>query len=228
MSCCNLVDRWSNQFQSTHPVWGATVCRAKATIAHTFQSTHPVWGATASVEPIGHSSIVSIHAPRVGCDINQGSFSPSSIGFNPRTPCGVRHELPRFLCPGGRFQSTHPVWGATKVVEIPDDIEWVSIHAPRVGCDDKPLIKGLGGNSFNPRTPCGVRHASASSKVISSFVSIHAPRVGCDDDYAPGTRATTRFNPRTPCGVRHADFFYYPCFQRGFNPRTPCGVRLFL
>ena len=36
---------------------------------------------------------------------------------------------------GGRFQFTHPVWGATsqRVWNITDT--FVSIHAPRVGCD---------------------------------------------------------------------------------------------
>ena len=80
--------------------------------------------------------IISIHAPRVGCD---GSRLPGAHGqwnFNPRTPCGVRPPPTRHSrricwnfnprtpcgvrlllccsCPGyGRFQSTHPVWGAT-------------------------------------------------------------------------------------------------------------------
>ena len=33
-------------FQSTLPVWGATVLKQKATLANLFQSTLPVWGAT--------------------------------------------------------------------------------------------------------------------------------------------------------------------------------------
>ena len=79
---------------------------------------------------------ISIHAPRVGCDLGGGSISkmleqfqsthpvwgatelrPASalriFYFNPRTPCGVRllpQELDTELL---EFQSTHPVWGAT-------------------------------------------------------------------------------------------------------------------
>ena len=39
------------QFQSTHPVWGATAAKYGTTVdTLVFQSTHPVWGATT----IGH------------------------------------------------------------------------------------------------------------------------------------------------------------------------------
>ena len=125
-------------FQSTHPVWGATgptpsICvRSKI-----FQSTHPVWGATLKLvkEQMLHRGI-SIHAPRVGCDI-QGlqactqahiiSIHAPRVGcddvfksnpivrrnFNPRTPCGVRRQSNWTDKDTGEFQSTHPVWGAT-------------------------------------------------------------------------------------------------------------------
>ena len=33
-----------------------------------FQSTHPVWDATLGVVHVGGDEGVSIHAPRVGCD----------------------------------------------------------------------------------------------------------------------------------------------------------------
>ena len=89
--------RWprrSRPFQSTHPVWGATLsllvfirgnhhfnprtpCGVRRLLlpvcadGQRFQSTHPVWGATTlllrSITPPGY--------------------------FNPRTPCGVRHAL---------------------------------------------------------------------------------------------------------------------------------------
>ena len=123
-------------FQFTHPVWGATIDGADGIYLLTqFQFTHPVWGATASrvawvsgiarfnsrtpcgVRPIACHSLtvssqVSIHAPRVGCDVYAGgavaegdvsihaprvgcdSYVPttpsSSPSFNSRTPCGVR------------------------------------------------------------------------------------------------------------------------------------------
>ena len=58
--------------------------------------------------------IISIHAPRVGCD---PSFSLSDflgLDFNPRTPGGVRPSIVVLPQPGKPFQSTHPGWGATQ------------------------------------------------------------------------------------------------------------------
>ena len=55
------------------------------------------------------------------------------------------------------FQFTHPVWGATLAMAKFDKVGRVSIHAPRVGCDEiEERIKAV------------------------QDVSIHAPRVGCD------------------------------------------------
>ena len=58
----------------------------------------------------------------------------------------------------------------------------ISIHAPRVGCDDQRsgLVEPL--HNFNPRTPCGVRQTSMCTRPKWSNISIHAPRVGCDQD----------------------------------------------
>ena len=109
------VTAYRNQsFQSTHPVRGATDAIPHICFIPLFQSTHPVRGATQSI-PL---------------------LDVSNRDFNPRTPCGVRHGLrpqvlphgpisihaPRAGCdvhlfphwrPGGGFQSTHPVRGAT-------------------------------------------------------------------------------------------------------------------
>ena len=60
--------------------------------------------------------------------------------FNPRTPCGVRLFDNTVATQAGRFQSTHPVWGATGRNTVQ-----VRVH-----------------NNFNPRTPCGVRHVFPS------------------------------------------------------------------
>ena len=58
-----------NPFQSTHPVRGATrACRPPYWIFWEFQSTHPVRGATVSVRFLGRDKLISIHAPREGCD----------------------------------------------------------------------------------------------------------------------------------------------------------------
>ena len=105
------------QFQSTHPVWGATMYCDATFAVWAFQSTHPVWGATSKCLTRAFFVIISIHAPRVGCDIrgfscyNQSIISihaprvgcdrtarnhlRPSANFNPRTPCGVRRRKGR-------------------------------------------------------------------------------------------------------------------------------------
>ena len=100
-----------------------------------FQFTHPVWGATDHPRPPQGRGRVSIHAPRVGCDLSMAR-QPSS------------RET---------FQFTHPVWGATTLVQRLPPWCMVSIHAPRVGCDQKWDELSHLKACFNSRTPCGVR-----------------------------------------------------------------------
>lgn len=42
----------------------------------------------------------------------------------------------------------------------------ISIHAPRVGCDDIPARQSIPYPNFNPRTPCGVRQQRHTKFVI--------------------------------------------------------------
>ena len=102
------------------------------------------------------------------------------IGFNSRTPGGVRQiskDSPVLLL---LFQFTHPGRGATTAPTTCATSPSVSIHAPREGCDTicatiyKEII------SFNSRTPGGVRHPRATNAHQNRQVSIHAPREGCD------------------------------------------------
>ena len=145
-----------------------------------FQSTHPVRGATHIEYVKAHTTTISIHAPRAGCDFFWASVSVCEVyNFNPRTPCGVRRRSSRLLA------------------------KWrkISIHAPRAGCDSCRICLSRVLSNFNPRTPCGVRPLSAPS--ISSYSDFN-PRTPC------GVRPCLlvyylgqgHFNPRTPCGVR--------------------------
>ena len=78
-------------FQSTLPVWGATGSILQSQVSLEFQSTLPVWGATALGDHSPRLEEISIHAPRVGSD----SLFKTAIS------------------PILAFQSTLPVWGAT-------------------------------------------------------------------------------------------------------------------
>ena len=78
-----------------------------------FQFTHPGRGATV-VRPISLViSMVSIHAPREGCDLIKPLYNVCVSSFNSRTPGGVR------------------LTNCYTKSEVPP----VSIHAPREGCD---------------------------------------------------------------------------------------------
>ena len=57
-----------NVFQSTPPAWGATWLGWDWGRAHWFQSTPPAWGATRGGLAAAPTTLVSIHAPRVGGD----------------------------------------------------------------------------------------------------------------------------------------------------------------
>ena len=67
--------------------------RARKGATNEFQSTHPLRGATTIPERhIAYRRVISIHAPLAGCDCHRFT-SPSWLRhFNPRTPCGVRQQ----------------------------------------------------------------------------------------------------------------------------------------
>ena len=79
-------------FQPTHPVRGATAKLKSTPKKYKFQSTHPVRGATGDHSLAQLLHLISIHAPREGCD-------PLAI------LAATRSHI---------FQSTHPVRGATQ------------------------------------------------------------------------------------------------------------------
>ena len=99
--------------------------------------------------------------------------------FNPRTPCGVRPETSSEWFKALKFQSTHPLRGATDDVGAGAHTHPISIHAPHAGCDPPYIF----------------------SKMFET-ISIHAPLAGCDVVYAVIGIPDHHFNPRTPCGVR--------------------------
>ena len=77
------------------------------------------------------------------------------------------------------FQFTHPVRGATSSTDFVFNRMYVSIHAPRAGCDLKcnrqvtPLYVSI----HAPRAGCDIVQITI---VKDKQVSIHAPRAGCD------------------------------------------------
>ena len=96
------------------------------------------------------------------------------------------------------FQSTLPVWGATN---FPSDISApadISIHAPRVGSDQKNLHTEAENEYFNPRSPCGERRDDGKAYMMEQLISIHAPRVGSDVQVVCMANANTIFQSTLP------------------------------
>ena len=126
-----------------------------------------------------HELFISIHAPRAGCDLTSLRASSTPSKFQSTHP--VRGATPNSQerAPSNTFQSTHPVRGATAYVFHPRLDHCISIHAPLAGCDGGAVACGAGG-----------------------AISIHAPLAGCDTKMTCSYSHSTYFNPRTPCGVR--------------------------
>ena len=131
-------------------------CRAE-TRKRLFQSTHPLRGATREDALFAIRKAISIHAPLAGCDFRKARFRPRGEYFNPRTPCGVRHETVRIIISARLFQSTHPLRGATTLRSCEAIKILISIHAPLAGCDRFRIF---------PEP--------------TEEISIHAPLAGCD------------------------------------------------
>ena len=121
-------------FQSTLPVWGATMLLPAVPTAFTeFQSTLPVWGATLVVENVG--VVARDFNPRSPCGERHigTSFTIYLINFNPRSPCGERLSALKEIA----------------------RVTTISIHAPRVGSDCRTSHRISYATYFNPRSPCG-------------------------------------------------------------------------
>ena len=190
-----------DQFQSTHPLRGATTLLIVLAVYAEFQSTHPLRGATKPVIKPRLGGEISIHAPLAGCDTRLLLFpTPAAISIHaPLAGCDpliCRKIWGEFLFQSThplrgatgkpirakkytQFQSTHPLRGATGYGRSRLGRRNISIHAPLAGCDDV----GRNDESQHP-------------------ISIHAPLAGCDYKKDPRRYSQRYFNPRTPCGVR--------------------------
>ena len=123
-----------------------------------FQSTHPLRGATVQGDHGHGGGMISIHAPLAGCDHTTGRRTSCSTHFNPRTPCGVRPLTDPQQLQARKFQSTHPLRGATFTggAIFLFAFKFQSTH-PLRGATVKAFRRVRENGHFNPRTPCGVR-----------------------------------------------------------------------
>ena len=145
--------RFANQFQSTHPVRGATSVRPRPAPFRDISIHAPREGCDHVRAGLAHRLHISIHAPREGCD------------YFPFTCFNVLSI----------FQSTHPVRGATSKSFAPPNVSRISIHAPREGCD-LVLIDYVTGVVFQSTHPVrGATRIPASFPVVDQNFNPRTP-----------------------------------------------------
>ena len=112
-----------------------------------------------------HDDRISIRAPRAGCD----QAAATKKGFM------------------SEFQSTRPVWGATRLERLARAAQMISIHAPRAGRDH------MGCQHNNNRRYISIHAPRVGRDELTlwagdnpTVISIHAPRVGRDQKHCPG------------------------------------------
>ena len=119
------------------------------------------------------------------------------------------------------FQSTHPARGATPNRSSKIQIKFISIHAPREGCDALAAFQHAGGHVISihaPREGCDewisvkerlpeefqsthpARGATVAPAALhqSHPISIHAPREGCDHFILSTNPVGTEFQSTHP------------------------------
>ena len=167
-------------FQSTHSLRSATYNARKAfNIADV--SIHALLAEcdSAKVESSTGDNPVSIHALLAECDGCTYHRYLSHRSFNPRTPCGVRQLLVRYLTINEGFQSTHSLRSATLPHVNHVQIRKVSIHALLAECDQTLILL--------PFTRIVSIHALLAEcdpenilPALEDLVSIHALLAECD------------------------------------------------
>ena len=147
---------------------------------------------------------ISIHAPRVGCDI-EDEYTGYCLNISihaPRAGCDSS-SLPN-LSKIFSISIHAPRVGRDHGTRADGRGRTISIRASRAGCDRLTRFRLTTHENFNPRTPCGARRELIRPRyMVWEFQStrpvwgatIHLPIVRPNRKY---------FNPRTPCGVRRS------------------------
>ena len=169
-----------------------------------FQSTLPEWGATVHLgHAVGQGIGISIHAPRMGSDLDMNN-GPTIFWL---------------------FQSTLPGWGATGHRPRAHRRMDISIHAPRMGSDDTAFRMPFHMSEFQSTLPGWGATLGPPMVRRPQRISIHAPRMGSDLRRSHSLLALIDFNPRSPDGERPAVTSSTFLRSHYFNPRSPDGER---
>ena len=185
-----------------------------------FQSTLPLRGATVDDDDLVVAVEISIHTPLAGSDLYHRASTGQIIQFqstlplrgaiwsrtrrprcrhhfNPRSPCGERHQLVKYDNATVKFQSTLPLRGATTCAAC-----------------GRPRYR------FQSTLPLRGATALAVAGDLAPVISIHTPLAGSDWTGGPSRCSTRYFNPHSPCGERRAQG-YLPVYLSQFQSTLP-------
>ena len=191
--------------------------------------------------------LISIHAPRTGCD------RPGFVLLNDDEGFQSTHPARGATGPGGitrrkeKFQSTHPARGATRLPQPPKPfMPFQSTHPARGATMESPAsvlprifqsthpARGATLLFVLPITQCKLfqsthpaRGATVAHRAVehSAKISIHAPRTGCDSSRRAVSPAASPFQSTHPARGATASSSACASACAHFNPRTPHGVR---
>ena len=146
---------------------------------------------------------ISIHAPRVGSD----TYGSLSIDW-PTT-----------------FQSTLPVWGATR--DGAGGCKGNSYFNPRSPCGERPLRMRFTASAprFQSTLPVWGATSIEWEKTYERNISIHAPRVGSDGLACGNGYNSPGFQSTLPVWGATLKSAFNGANSADFNPRSPCGER---
>ena len=190
-----------------------------------FQSAHPVRGAT--ITPSMFTLVSAYFNPRAPCGARQTriEFASDNIKFQSTRPvwgATYRGDQPVLY---REFQSTRPVWGAT------GHNLWVSCWKifqstrPVWGATAALIVGVFNPQNFNPRAPCGARRGGRLASDPRDHISIHAPRVGRDHFVQRLVMLFRKFQSTRPVWGATVSNATVRATRRHFNPRAPCGAR---
>ena len=165
-----------------------------------FQSALPLRGATQFGVCLGNMFVISIRAPLAGSD-HARLVAPGSGSISIRAPLAGSDPI---FDEGYReklFQSALPLRGATTL----SPASCRRLH-------------------FNPRSPCGERHAEHFQSRAQCDISIRAPLAGSDRVQLDSMRLCF-ISIRAPLAGSDTFIRSRHGMDKNFNPRSPCGER---
>ena len=134
------------------------------------------------------------------------------MDFNPRPPCGRRHNSGADGVVRKGFQPTSPVRETTALEDVM--VPKAPLFQPTSPVRETTEYSGDGWiecNYFNPRPPCGRRLVLSNELITTHVISTHVPRAGDDAFGTASAQTAPVFQPTSP--VRETTFPTNCCGQ---------------